>query len=286
MFNTKKSLLFLLIILSPLVFFKEIEQYKNFQKGLKFIKDGNYQEARELFSKLRDEKSRFNKNLSIYLSGEKLEDTKSLEEKFNLGNYYFKNKEYDKAKDYYWEAMLLTDDLNIKKNYELSIKKIKEKQEEEQKQEKQEKQEQNKDKQDKNHKENNEQNTENNMGNNQNEEQENSRMENNPSQKNNKNTEEENINSDDEFNENIEDNLNRKDFQEKEKKEKEELEKSLEQEDSNLEKNPSKEIEATYEENSNMNLEEVERYFNILSDLEKRDLRNNHRAIRRGEKHD
>ena len=279
MFNIKKSLLFLLIILSPLVFFKEIEQYKNFQKGLKFIEEGNYQGARELFSKLRGEKSRFNKNLSIYLSGEKLEDAKSLEEKFNLGNYYFKNKEYDKAKDYYWEAMLLTDDLNIKKNYELSLKKIKEKQEEEQKQEKQEKQEQN-------HKENNEQNTENNMGNNQNEEQENSQMENNPSQKNNKNTEEENINSDDEFNENIEDNLNRKDFQEKEKKEKEELEKSLEQEDSNLEKNPSKEIEATYEENSNMNLEEVERYFNILSDLEKRDLRNNHRAIRRGEKHD
>lgn len=283
MLNTKKLLLFLLIILSPLAFFKEIEQYKTFQKGLKFMEEGNYQEARELFSKLRDEKSRFNENLSIYLSGENIEEAKHLEEMFNLGNYYFQNEEYEKAKAYYWEAMLMSDDFNIKKNYELSLKQIKEKKEQEQ-QNKQE--ESNEESSAENNKDSNEKNTENNRDNNQKEEQENSPMNNKIDQESQKNIEKENINENEELNKNIDEKLNKQELQKKEEKRIEELDKSIKQEDSHLEESSLKEIGNLYEEDINMNLDEIEKYLNILSNLEKRDLRNNHRAIRRGGRHD
>ncbi|MCF2698650.1 hypothetical protein [Fusobacterium mortiferum] len=134
--------------------------YNFVEKGNSFIKEEKYSNGREEYEnalKLRENNQvKLNVLKSFYSEKNYEEVTKSnVEEGFLKGNSYVylgdnsqdKNKEfYEKALEEYKLAMKTSDDINIKKNYELTLKKLEDmsnQQNQEDKQEKQNKENQN-----------------------------------------------------------------------------------------------------------------------------------------------
>lgn len=134
--------------------------YNFVEKGNSFIKEEKYSNGREKYEnalKLRENNQvKLNVLKSFYSEKNYEEVTKSnVEEGFLKGNSYVylgdnsqdKNKEfYEKALEEYKLAMKTSDDINIKKNYELTLKKLEDmsnQQNQEDKQEKQNKENQN-----------------------------------------------------------------------------------------------------------------------------------------------
>lgn len=167
------SIILVIKSLNPLKIYNFVE------KGNSFIKEEKYSNGREEYEKalkLRENNQvKLNILKSFYSEKNYEEVTKSdVEEGFLKGNSYVylgdnsqdKNKEfYEKALEEYKLAMKTSDDINIKKNYELTLKKL----EDMSKQQNQDNQQNQKDKQEKQNKEN-----QNNNQNQQNNSQENS----------------------------------------------------------------------------------------------------------------
>lgn len=91
-----------------------------------------YKEALEEFSKINPEKANLSKADFLY----------------NLGNSFFRLNQYNKALESYKNSLIARpDDLDTKKNYELTLKKIKEQKDKKNQKQKKNKDEKNKDKQ-------------------------------------------------------------------------------------------------------------------------------------------
>lgn len=91
-----------------------------------------YKEALEEFSKINPEKSNLSKADFLY----------------NLGNSFYRLNQYDKALESYKNSLIARpDDLDTKKNYELTLKKIKDQKDKKKQDQKKNKDEKNKDKQ-------------------------------------------------------------------------------------------------------------------------------------------
>lgn len=148
------SIILVIKSLNPLKIYNFVE------KGNSFIKEEKYSNGREEYEKalkLRENNQvKLNILKSFYSEKNYEEVTKSdVEEGFLKGNSYVylgdnsqdKNKEfYEKALEEYKLAMKTSDDINIKKNYELTLKKLEDmskQQNQEDKQEKQNKENQN-----------------------------------------------------------------------------------------------------------------------------------------------
>ena len=148
------SIILVIKSLNPLKIYNFVE------KGNSFIKEEKYSNGREEYKKalkLRENNQiKLNVLKSFYREKNYEEVTKSnVEEGFLKGNSYVylgdnsqdKNKEfYEKALEEYKLAMKTSDDINIKKNYELTLKKLEDmsnQQNQEDKQEKQNKENQN-----------------------------------------------------------------------------------------------------------------------------------------------
>lgn len=152
------SIILVIKSLNPLKIYNFVE------KGNSFIKEEKYSNGREEYEKalkLRENNQvKLNILKSFYSEKNYEEVTKSdVEEGFLKGNSYVylgdnsqdKNKEfYEKALEEYKLAMKTSDDINIKKNYELTLKKL----EDMSKQQNQDNQQNQEDKQEKQNKEN------------------------------------------------------------------------------------------------------------------------------------
>lgn len=166
------SIILVIKSLNPLKIYNFIE------KGNSFIKEEKYSNGREEYEKalkLRENNQvKLNVLKSFYSEKNYEEVTKSdVEEGFLKGNSYVylgdnsqdKNKEfYEKALEEYKLAMKTSDDINIKKNYELTLKKL----EDMSKQQNQNNQQNQEDKQEKQNKENQNNNSQENSEKNQN----------------------------------------------------------------------------------------------------------------------
>lgn len=165
------SIILVIKSLNPLKIYNFVE------KGNSFIKEEKYSNGREEYEnalKLRENNQvKLNVLKSFYSEKNYEEVTKSnVEEGFLKGNSYVylgdnsqdKNKEfYEKALEEYKLAMKTSDDINIKKNYELTLKKF----EDMSKQQNQDNQQNQEDKQEKQNKENQNNNNQNQQNNSQ-----------------------------------------------------------------------------------------------------------------------
>lgn len=173
------SIILVIKSLNPLKIYNFVE------KGNSFIKEEKYSNGREEYKKalkLRENNQiKLNVLKSFYSEKNYEEVTKSdVEEGFLKGNSYVylgdnsqdKNKEfYEKALEEYKLAMKTSDDINIKKNYELTLKKL-EDMSNQQNQDNQQNQEDKQEKQNKENQNNNNQNQQNNSQEKQNNEKE------------------------------------------------------------------------------------------------------------------
>lgn len=260
-----KIFLFFLISASPLFFWPVIREYSFFQKGLSYGEKQEYKEAVKVFEELSDKKSLFNKNIALYLDKQEPSEGEELEEIFNRANYLYRQNKYKEALEYYWKARLLSENENIIRNYERTLFMIEKEKTKEQnnKHEKDKKnQDENNNKKENSKKENNKDNKENNQ------------------QKDNNNKEQKNNNESNGGNQEKDNDKNLKNNNEKESK------KNKNKSDSNeLEKKDLKNAKNTDEalnEKSKMGEKEAVQYLKMLSELEKEDLKNNHKAVRRG----
>lgn len=165
------SIILVIKSLNPLKIYNFVE------KGNNFIKEEKYSNGREEYEKVlklrENNQVKLNVLKSFYREKNYEEVTKSnVEEGFLKGNSYVylgdnsqdKNKEfYEKALEEYKLAMKTSDDINIKKNYELTLKKL----EDMSKQQNQDNQQNQEDKQEKQNKENQNNNNQNQQNNSQ-----------------------------------------------------------------------------------------------------------------------
>ena len=136
-----KILATIVLVASIILVIKSLNPLKiyNFvEKGNSFIKEEKYSNGREEYEKalklIENNQLKLNILKSFYSEKNYEEVTKSnVEEGFLKGNSYVylgdnsqdKNKEfYEKALEEYKLSMKTSDDINIKKNYELTLKKL------------------------------------------------------------------------------------------------------------------------------------------------------------------
>ena len=245
------SIILVIKSLNPLKIYNFIE------KGNSFIKEEKYSNGREEYEnalKLKENNQvKLNVLKSFYSEKNYEEVTKSnVEEGFLKGNSYVylgdnsqdKNKEfYKKALEEYKLAMKTSDDINIKKNYELTLKKL----EDMSKQQNQDNQQNQEDKQEKQNKEN----QNNNNQNQQNNSQENSEQNQNSKDNNNSQNQEDKSSQSNEKNQSS----NNKEQEKKENSSQEKQNNEKEQESNSQpnEQNNNKQNEDNTQENENQN---------------------------------
>lgn len=245
------SIILVIKSLNPLKIYNFIE------KGNSFIKEEKYSNGREEYKKalkLRENNQvKLNVLKSFYNEKNYEEVTKSdVEEGFLKGNSYVylgdnsqdKNKEfYEKALEEYKLAMKTSDDINIKKNYELTLKKL----EDMSKQQNQDNQQNQEDKQEKQNKEN----QNNNNQNQQNNSQENSEQNQNSKDNNNSQNQEDKSSQSNEKNQSS----NNKEQEKKENssQEKQNNEKEQESNSQSNEQNNNKQNESSDKKENNQN---------------------------------
>ena len=245
------SIILVIKSLNPLKIYNFIE------KGNSFIKEEKYSNGREEYEnalKLRENNQvKLNDLKSFYSEKNYEEVTKSnVEEGFLKGNSYVylgdnsqdKNKEfYEKALEEYKLAMKTSDDINIKKNYELTLKKL-EDMSNQQNQDNQQNQEDKQEKQNKENQNNNNQNQQNNS-------QENSEQNQNSKDNNNPQNQEDKSSQSNEKNQSS----NNKEQEKKENSSQEKQNNEKEQESNSQpnEQNNNKQNEDNTQENENQN---------------------------------
>lgn len=276
-----------------------LQIYNHVNKGNSFVNEEKYSESREEYEKaLKIKESnliRANILKSFYNEKNYEEVTKStVEEGFLKGNSYVylgdnspeKSREfYEKALEEYKLAMKKSDDINIKKNYELTLKKLEDMNNQQNQQNNQENKEnqdkENKDKQEKNNQNQNSQDSSNEKKNNQ--EQNNSQQDNQQNGNNSQNNEE---NKEKNQSSNSEENSQEKDSQneqqdnqnnssEEEKQSQEEKSQS-EESQQNSGSNPQDMKEPTQEE---IREQEVRAILKRLEGNEKQSFKNNERVM-------
>lgn len=288
-----KIFTFFLISASPLFFASKIREYKLFNEGKKYFLEKEYDKAAEIFASLPGEKSKYNENISLYMAGKESAEGKEVEELVNKANELYRGKKYEEAKEEYWKALLMSNEESIVRNYERSFVMV----EEEKKAKKEDQKKDEQKKEDKKKDENKMQNKENKDGNNNKEEQKNS-------QQNNENNKDANkdksASKDEESNKQNSENMkNESSHSSKEDEGKKESAGSSSEENKEENKQGTK-GEASSEENENAEKaggqgvgmeedseEELEKgeiasYLEMLSGLEKQDLKNNYRPLRKG----
>lgn len=239
------SIILVIKSLNPLKIYNFIE------KGNSFIKEEKYSNGREEYEKalkLRENNQvKLNVLKSFYSEKNYEEVTKSdVEEGFLKGNSYVylgdnsqdKNKEfYEKALEEYKLAMKTSDDINIKKNYELTLKKLEDMSNQQNQEDKQEKQ--------------NKENQNNNNQNQQNNSQENSEQNQNSKDNNNSQNQEDKSSQSNEKNQSS--NNKKQEKKENSSQEKQNNEKEQESNSQPNEQNNNKQNEDNTQENENQN---------------------------------
>lgn len=123
----KFYIIVVIFLLLPLIFLDNfVNAYYN-SIGRKRVEEGRYKEAIEAFKKSKDKRDLWNHSLSLYKEGEEPLDLNLAENFFNRGNYFYEKEEYERANEEYWQAMLLSDSLIMKTAYELNYSKLEDK---------------------------------------------------------------------------------------------------------------------------------------------------------------
>jgi Ca-activated chloride channel family protein len=288
-----KIFIFFLLIFSPIFFVGSLREYRIFKQGEKYFAEKEYDKAVEIFGSLSGEKSKYNKNISLYMADKEITEGKEVEELVNQANKLYREKKYEDAKKIYWQGILLSDDKSIKRNYERTLLMLekesksnnseKNKKDDNKKQNKQDKQDKkdginkNEDKNFDNTNENSRNNKENNKENRKNNQES-------EDTNNNKDMKEKSSKSDKENGVNEKNSIN----SDKNQKNNEESQTEKKSDKGNISENEKKENQEkeTTKEKANENdlgKDEITNYLEMLSNLEKQDLKNNYRTIRKGD---
>ena len=303
-----KIFIFFLICASPLFFAAKFKEYRLFNEGKKYFVEKDYEKAAEIFGSLSGEKSKYNENISLYMAGKESTEGKEVEEIVNRANKLYREKKYEDAKEEYWKALLLSKDESIIRNYERSLimagKEKKDKKEDENK-------EKNKNKNKDENKMQNEENTKKNKSEQKNSE--NSNENNNGKDSKSKNDRDnkdmnkenekasneadslKNEKTDNQSEENAGDRSSQSEEEKGENKEntiapsKENTDDSKNKEkegaslgDKGKEKSEGQDVEELVANQTELEKGEIENYLEMLSNLEKDDLKNNYRPLRKG----
>jgi Ca-activated chloride channel family protein len=284
-----KIFIFFLLIFSPIFFVGSLREYRIFKQGEKYFAEKEYDKAVEIFGSLSGEKSKYNKNISLYMADKEITEGKEVEELVNQANKLYREKKYEDAKKIYWQGILLSDEKSIKRNYERTLLMLekesksnnneKNKKDDNKKQNKQDKQDKkdginkNEDKNFDNTNENSRNNKENRKNNQESED-----------TNNNKDMKEKSSKSDKENGVNEKNSIN----SDKNQKNNEESQTEKKSDKGNISENEKKENQEqeTTKEKANENdlgKDEITSYLEMLSNLEKQDLKNNYRTIRKGD---
>lgn len=284
-----KIFIFFLLIFSPIFFVGSLREYRIFKQGEKYFAEKEYDKAVEIFGSLSGEKSKYNKNISLYMADKEITEGKEVEELVNQANKLYREKKYEDAKKIYWQGILLSDEKSIKRNYERTLLMLekesksnnseKNKKDDNKKQNKQDKQDKkdginkNEDKNFDNTNENSRNNKENRKNNQESED-----------TNNNKDMKEKSSKSDKENGVNEKNSIN----SDKNQKNNEESQTEKKSDKGNISENEKKENQEkeTTKEKANENdlgKDEITNYLEMLSNLEKQDLKNNYRTIRKGD---